>query len=108
MQKILNYLLNYISKVLILVGYPYLQDDSSTSSTMVTNSSHTSQVCFDHDRRSHCSFTVHGVHTVDHVGAYATQYRHVRTLRTRERELPRVAIASRSHAFSIRAREKAW
>ena len=61
-----------------------LQDDSSTSSTMVTNSSHTSLVCFDHDRRSHCSFTVHCVRTVDHVGAHATQYRHVRYVRARE------------------------
>ena len=51
---------------------------------MVTNSSHTSLVCFDHDRRSHCSFTVHCVRTVDHVGAHATQYRHVRYVRARE------------------------
>ena len=51
---------------------------------MVTNSSHTSLVCFDHDRRSQCSFTVHCVRTVDHVGADATQYRHVRYVRARE------------------------
>ena len=61
-----------------------LQDDSSTSSTMVTNSSHTSLVCFDHDRRSHCSFTVHCVRTVDHVGEHVMQYRHIRYVRARE------------------------
>ena len=32
----------------------------------------------------HCSFTVHCVRTVDHVGAHARQYRNVRYVRARE------------------------
>ena len=66
-----------------------LQDDSSKCSTMVTNSSHNSLVCFDHYRRSTPSFytsTVHCVHTVDHVGAHATHY-YASYVRARESDM---------------------
>ena len=88
---------------LSLVLAASLQDDSSTSSTMVTSSSHTSLVCFDHDRRSTPSFytsTVHCIHTVDHVGAHATQYRHVRYILTRKRAT-RTRVASASHTDTL-------
>ena len=75
-----------------------LQDDSSTSSTMVTNSSHTSLVCFDHDRRSTPSFTVHciplttWVRTQRSIGTYVTY--------ARERA-PHTRVASASRADTL-------